>query len=206
MELATATIQQFITELGSRTTTPGGGAAAAISAAQSAALARMVVVFSKGKKAFTEHEQVHAEMEAHLLGLADDSIRAGQEDAEAWGRLSDVLAMRPDDPARAAALEPAVMDSIEAPRRIQEISITILEHCEYLLDCSSKHLKSDLAIAADLASVAARSAAWNVNVNTPLLQDRQQAQHQQDASDDTCRQASSINDRIRNRLLQGQEQ
>lgn len=168
---AELTVDAFLEQTASRAPTPGGGAVAAIIGAHGAALGQMVVNYSIGSKKYAEYESLHraslkvlADARAALLTLAD-------RDAAAYSTLSGLWKHDKEDPAQAATFAEAVRAAIDAPGRMIDVCLSVLKTLEQLCGKTNRMLRSDLAIAADVTATAARSAAWNVRINLPLLDD-----------------------------------
>ena len=169
MSFADRTIDAFTSAVADRKSVPGGGAVAGVTLAQAAALGVMVIRFSQGKKAFAEHESMLAETEPRLNAIRAEAIELADLDAEGFKALAALFPLAEDDPQRIAAWPTAVEGATAPPRRLLALAVECLERCEGLVGRSSKMLRSDLAIAARLAAVAADAAAWNIRMNLPAL-------------------------------------
>ena len=130
-----------------------------------AALGEMVVSHSDGDRG--DCVAALSSLRTRALGLADD-------DAEAFGALSSLWKLPRDDERRRVAWEPAVKSAIDAPERVMEVAVEVLQALEHEHGLNP-NLASDLVIAARLAETAAHAAAANVQVNLPLLADRDAA-------------------------------
>ena len=169
--LSDVPLSSLLASLGEKTPSPGGGASAALTGALAAATARMVLSYSIGRKSLAEHaaalESAGAALDrarALLLGLAD-------EDAEAYGRLNAALKLPESDPRRAQELPVAVAAAVAVPSAVLAAGIDVLRLLETLPARTNPHLRSDLAVAAVLGEACVRSAAWNVEINLPLVGD-----------------------------------
>lgn len=169
MDFAAMPIRDFCLALAAKSPAPGGGAVAALTAAQAGALLRMVVAYSRGKKAFAEFEEEAGAIDASLALAVDGALAAARADAEAYAALNALSKLPPEDPGRIAGYPAALRASIAAPWLIVGLAGEIADRCRSLAGRTAKALDSDLAIAADLAAAAARAAAWNVRANLPSL-------------------------------------
>jgi formiminotetrahydrofolate cyclodeaminase len=168
------TVEEFLQAVAAKSPTPGGGAVASVTAALAAALAQMVVQYSIGKKSLAAHDEIH---KAGLERLKNDLIAAldlAEEDAKAYGELNELWKLDQNDPRRKREFPGAVQRAIAAPRRVLDLSLTMLNTMRSLMGLTNSMLASDLAIAAVLADAAARAAAWNMRINLPLLADESQ--------------------------------
>jgi formiminotetrahydrofolate cyclodeaminase len=175
MELQRQTIQEFLDGVAAKTPTPGGGAVASVTAALAAALGRMVLNYSVDKKSLASHQQSNREALRALTDLGAAALQMAEADANAYGRLNELWKLDENDAHRVAEFPAAVNAAIQAPRDVLHASLTMLRLLRMLPDTTNAMLKSDLAIAAVLAEAAARSAAWNVRINLPLLDNAESA-------------------------------
>ena len=162
---------ELLAALAAKQPVPGGGAAAGLVLATAAGLGSMVLRYSVGKKAFAAW---NGELEQALETcdrLRLDAIAAADADAAAYAGLSSLWKLAEDDPIRVERWTPAVEAAIAAPRHAMTLAETLLATLESLPGRTSRTIRSDLAIAAILADAAARSAAWNIRINLPLLGD-----------------------------------
>ena len=192
---------ELLAALAAKQPVPGGGAAAGLVLATAAGLGSMVLRYSVGKKAFAAWND---ELEAALDTcdrLRLDAIAAADADAAAYAGLSSLWKLAEDDPVRVERWTPAVKAAIAAPRHAMSLAETLLATLETLPERTSRTIRSDLAIAAVLADAAARSAAWNVRINLPLLGDDGAAASEAAAIDATLieirRRAEAIEARCR---------
>lgn len=158
------TLAAFLQQVGEKSPTPGGGAVASVVGALGAALARMVVSYTRGKKAFAAHEPTLADADRILLNAGDLMMRLAEEDAQAYGLVNELSRLPEDDPRR-DALPAAVAASVQVPLAVVAACVDLLRLFERLAARTNRHLRSDLAIAAVLADAAARASWWNIAVN-----------------------------------------
>jgi formiminotetrahydrofolate cyclodeaminase len=162
-------LEEFTAAIASRSPVPGGGAVAAITLAHGAALGAMVVAFSLGKKAFAEHEEVLLAATLEFESMRSEALKLADDDARGFEALAKLFPLAQDDPERTSAMPAAINGAIQPPLQIVELAMKFVTLCESLQGRSSKMLRSDLVIAAQLGAVAADAAAWNVRVNLPTL-------------------------------------
>ena len=171
MAFRTLTVEEFADSLAARTPAPGGGAVAAVTAAHAAALGAMVLEFTLGKPKFAEHEAANAAAHRRLAELRHEALELADRDAAAYGTLNSLWKLPKDAPARLSAWDAAVAEAIDAPQAILDAAAEVAATCTGLAARTNANLASDLAIAIDLARVAARAAAHNVEVNLPSVAD-----------------------------------
>jgi formiminotetrahydrofolate cyclodeaminase len=166
------TVRELLTSIAAKTPTPGGGAVASLTAALASALAQMVISYSVGKKSLASNEALHQSAFRRFNDWSARSLALAEQDAAAYARLNTLLKLDPNDAARRREFRGAVDAAIAAPQAVLELALDMLALMKTLGGTTNPMLKSDLAIAAVLAEAAARSAAWNVRVNLPLMQDQ----------------------------------
>ncbi|MHA7814723.1 MAG: cyclodeaminase/cyclohydrolase family protein [Phycisphaerales bacterium] len=174
--IASQPVGAFLESLAAKVPTPGGGASAAITGATAAATAAMVVSYSLGKKSLAECEEMNQNAMARLTRARLMFLQLGDEDAEGYGALNTLWKLDKDNPERIAKWDDAVQGAITPPRAMLALSLEFLRLCDRLVDTTNKQLKSDLGIAAVLGEAAARSAAWSVRINIPLLPEDQRGE------------------------------
>ncbi len=167
--LAAQTVGGFLESLSAKAPTPGGGAAAAITGATACATAGMVLSYSIDKKSLAEHRGFNQDAKARLDELGAMFLQLAEDDAAGYGVLNTMWKLDKDHPDRVAGWDAAVAGAIEPPRVMLSRAVELLELCNELIATTNRQLKSDLGVAAVLGQAAARSAAWNIRINIPLL-------------------------------------
>jgi formiminotetrahydrofolate cyclodeaminase len=173
-------IDEFLDRLASGAPTPGGGSAAAIMGAMGAALVSMVCNVSIGKKACEASEPqlraLLAESEAlrrRLTSMVEADIAAfdGLMAAYRLARTSD------DDKARrAAAIQTSLRRATEVPLECARACADVVALAARAVDHGYRQVISDAGVAVAAADAALRSAALNVFINAPALDDRHYAE------------------------------
>ena len=176
-------IGDFLDALASKAPTPGGGASAAITGATAAATACMVLSYSIGKKKLAEYESHNTDAMNQLNRARAMFLQLAEDDAAGYGELNALWSLDKDDPKRIERWDDAVQGAITPPRAMMVLGLEVLRVCETLVGTTNTMLRSDLGVAAVLAQAAARSAAWSVNINIPLLPE----DHQQPLRDEVQR-------------------
>ncbi len=169
--LASLSIDDFLTRLGSKEPVPGGGAAAGVTGAIGAALALMVVSYSIGRKNLAEHQDALGEIKAALEDLRGRLAHLADEDAKAYAELSALWGLPKDDRKRTECWNLALDRAIAVPTGIMDAGAKLLELCAYLAPICNRNLLSDLAGASALAEACVRAAGQNVRVNAAMLDD-----------------------------------
>jgi formiminotetrahydrofolate cyclodeaminase len=173
-------VTQFLDELASSAATPGGGSGAAIMGALGAALVSMVCNLTIGKKNYVEVEgemrSVLHDAEALRQRLADmvaEDIAAFNGLMAAYGlpKLTDE-----DKAARGAAIQHALRAATEAPLACARACADVIKLSMRAAEVGNRNVISDAGVGALAAQAALRSAALNVDINVPSLQDAAFAQ------------------------------
>ncbi len=180
-------VTRFLDELASSAATPGGGSGAAIMGALGAALVSMVCNLTIGKKNYAEVEpemrSVLHDAEALRQRLADmvaEDIAAFDGLMAAYGlpKLSDE-----DKAARGAAIQHALRAATEAPLACARACAEVIKLSMRAAEVGNRNVLSDAGVGALAAQAALRSAALNVDINVPSLQDQAFAQACRDEMD-----------------------
>lgn len=170
--LASLSIDDFLTRLGSKEPVPGGGAAAGVTGAIGAALALMVVNYSIGRKNLAEHQDEIKEIGSVFEDLRSRLTHLAEEDASAYAELSALWGLPKDDPKRTEGWNLALDRAIAVPTGIMDAGAKLLDLCAKLAPICNRNLLSDLAGASALAEACVRAAGQNVRVNAAMLDDK----------------------------------
>jgi methenyltetrahydrofolate cyclohydrolase len=170
------TTADFLDALAAGTPTPGGGGAAAVMGAMGAALVSMVANLTIGKKGYEAHE---AEMRT-LLAASEDLRRrlaamvAG--DAAAFDSLMAAYKLpkaTDDDKAhRASAIQAGLKAATLAPLACARAAAEGVRLAAQSVEHGNVNVISDVGVGVLACQAALRSAALNVHINTPQIQDR----------------------------------
>lgn len=164
-------VRELLDELGAKTPAPGGGAVASMAGGLAAALGGMVIAYSIGKKSLAQHADALEAAARRLLVARNLLLRLAQEDASAYELYSELSRLPEGDERRTRELPAAIQRCVQAPRSVLAASVDVARLLETLAPITNRHLHSDLGVAGVMCEAAARSAAWNVQVNLPLLAD-----------------------------------
>ncbi|MFZ4722397.1 MAG: cyclodeaminase/cyclohydrolase family protein [Phycisphaerales bacterium] len=168
---ANTTLADFAARLADKVPSPGGGAVAAVTLAHGAALGAMVLRYTVGRPSFAAHEAQNTAALAELDAMRATALALADRDAAAYARLAALWKLPEDDATRAREFQPAVREAIDAPQAIVDLAHRACALLAELPARTNARLGSDLAIAANLAALAADAAEWNVRVNLPSLSD-----------------------------------
>ncbi|MGH8876466.1 MAG: cyclodeaminase/cyclohydrolase family protein [Stackebrandtia sp.] len=203
------TVGDWLGKLASKASTPGGGAAAALNAATGAALVSMVCNLTIGKPKYVEHELTMTDVLSKANELRLESLELAESDAEAFGTVMDAYGLpkstEDEKAARTAAIQAALVTAAEVPLRIAAVAADVIALSGRILDGANVNVLSDVAVAADSARAALRSAAINVEVNLYSMKDEEmreqlagQLADHLGALDTADRIVASVNERIAN--------
>ncbi|MDB6084604.1 MAG: methenyltetrahydrofolate cyclohydrolase [Gammaproteobacteria bacterium] len=174
--IAQSSIEEFLERLASGDPTPGGGSAAAVMGAMGAALASMVCNVSIGKKGLEAGEPelraVRTEAEA-LRGRLTSMIA---EDIAAFDGLMGAYklpkATDADKARRTEAIQAGLRQATEVPLECARVCAAVIALSRRAAEQGYRGVVSDAGVAVLAAYAALRSAALNVYINAPALQDR----------------------------------
>ncbi len=165
------TLRSFLDVLAAKAPTPGGGAAASVVGAVAASLAGMVVNYSLGKKALSQHQVTLEDAIKRLHNASDLMLKLADEDAAAYGAVNELSKLPENDARRVKELPPAQAASGQIPLAVMAACVDLLMLMDELSTITNKQLRSDLGIAAVAAEGAGRSSWWNVYINASFLED-----------------------------------
>jgi formiminotetrahydrofolate cyclodeaminase len=173
-------MERFLDDLASGAPTPGGGSAAAIIGAMGAALVSMVCSVTLGKKGL---EAVAPEMktvreQSEKLRLRLTAMVA--EDVAAFEALMAAYrlpkASEVDKARRAEAIQCTLRAATETPLDCARACAQVIGLAQRAGENGYSGVISDAGVGVLAAHTALRSAALNVYINAPSLQDREFAQ------------------------------
>lgn len=166
------TISDYLDRLSAREPTPGGGAVAALHAAQGAALLGMVARYSTGP-AYAAHAEAVAHVTAESDRLRARALDLAEEDARAFGAVTDAYRLPRADEAqkagRARAVAAALAGAARPPAEVAAVAADLVTLAETLLPVANRNVISDIAAAADAARAAATTARINIEINLAAL-------------------------------------
>ena len=166
----------FLDALASASPTPGGGGAAAIMGAMGAALISMVANLTIGKKGY---ETVEAEMCALLA--QSESLRtrlAGMvaQDASSFDSLIAAYKLpnfsNAEKATRSEVIQAGLKLATLAPLDCARACAEGVRLAERAVEHANTNVISDVGVAVLASCAALRSAALNININTPQIKDR----------------------------------
>jgi formiminotetrahydrofolate cyclodeaminase len=169
----TMTLRSFLDVLAAKAPTPGGGAAASVVGAVAASLAGMVVNYSLGKKALSQHQATLEDAIKRLHNASELMLRLADEDAAAYGAVNELSKLPENDPRRVKELPAAQAASGQIPLAVMAACVDLLMLMDELAGITNKQLRSDLGIAAVAAEGAGRGSWWNVYINASFLADEE---------------------------------
>ncbi len=161
------------------TPTPGGGSVAAHVAELAASLGQMMCNISIGKKKYVDVEPRLKEIRTELERLAARLKELVSKDAESFEAVLAAYRLPKDTPDEQAARKDAVRSAgraaVYTPLETAELADEVLGLLAELAKIGNQNAFSDIAVGAQLASLAVRGAFYNVGVNLEMLEDAQEA-------------------------------
>jgi glutamate formiminotransferase/formiminotetrahydrofolate cyclodeaminase len=174
--LVERSLKDFVFETASEHPTPGGGSVAAAVGALGAALATMVANLSSHKRGWDDRWEEFSDWAEKGKALHDDLLRLVDADTEAFDAVMAALRLPQDTPqeksARDQAVQQATRCAVEAPLRVMERSLEIMDVARAMANEGAPASVSDAGVAALCARAAVGGALLNVKINAPNLSDR----------------------------------
>lgn len=169
------TVQQFADRLAGSDPTPGGGCAAALAAMHGAALAAMVARLTAAKEKFAAVRPLMNEIETEATAAMAAFAVDLDADAAAFDAFSTAMKMPKgtdeEKGARKAAMQAALREATEVPRRVAKRSVDLLESLPALARDGNPNAVSDVGVAGLLLHAALRGALLNVDTNLSGIED-----------------------------------
>jgi len=171
------TLDEFLEALASSAPTPGGGSAAAVIGAMGAGLISMVCNVTLGKKgleaAAADMREICTESEKlriRLTAMIAEDIAAfdGLMKAYRLPKASDA-----DKAQRSAAIQESLTGATKIPLECARTCAQVIGISRRAAELGYAGVISDAGVGVLAAQTALRSAGLNVQINAPLLQDRE---------------------------------
>jgi glutamate formiminotransferase / formiminotetrahydrofolate cyclodeaminase len=172
---AAPSLDGWIDELAGGAPTPGGGSAAALAGTLAAALVAMVARLTIGKKAYAGVEAQAREILAEAEQLRVELRRLVDEDATAYGGVSQAYKIPKTDPHRAQAIDEALLAAARPPAEVVKRGRRLLALAQTIEHIGNQNAVSDARVAAMLAKTAIDGATENVNANLAGMSERARA-------------------------------
>ncbi|MCX5654965.1 MAG: cyclodeaminase/cyclohydrolase family protein [Planctomycetota bacterium] len=198
-------LMRYLNDAAAAQPTPGGGSVAAMAAALASTMASMAAGFTAGKEKF---KAVEAEIQAALARLAalrGDLLEMVHEDMDAYEAIMAAYrlpkATDAEKAARAEAVRKATKSSLGLVMRVLDASRDVAAASRCLAEIANPNLLSDVAVAAELALGAARSARVNVAVNLSGYSDKADADAVRAAADKVVAETERLAAETRERVM-----
>jgi methenyltetrahydrofolate cyclohydrolase len=175
MNIASLSIEEFLTRLGSSDPTPGGGCLVAVTGSMAAAQIAMVCNLTIGRRQYAGVEVQVQGILADVLVQQRELLELATADTEVYGAVRDAFRLPRDTDdekaTRKAAIESAMHPATEVPVRTAEASRGVLELCLPAAETTNTSTLSDVAVATHLALAATRAGADQAQLNVASLTD-----------------------------------
>ncbi|HNX93378.1 MAG TPA: cyclodeaminase/cyclohydrolase family protein [Syntrophomonas sp.] len=177
--LLNMSISEFNQVLSSKAPAPGGGSAAALSGMLGAALTMMVVNLTIGKKAWEALEdnikkQIKDDFAA-MQTLNEELAVLVDEDTKAFTLFMQAMKLPKETETeksyRDGQMQKASLFAMDVPLKTAEKCLQVLRHQKDIALYGNKGAISDIGVGAELASAGIKSAALNVKINLPSIDD-----------------------------------
>ncbi|PIP35121.1 MAG: methenyltetrahydrofolate cyclohydrolase [Desulfobacterales bacterium CG07_land_8_20_14_0_80_52_14] len=177
MKIMETSIGEFVQKLAGASATPGGGSVAALAGALGAALCAMVGRLTAGRPKFRD---VTPEMN-RMLETADrlslKLLELADKDIDAYNRVMTAFKMPKESDKQSTLRREAIQNAFKQASRVPMQTLQTLEELVGLVEKSlfagNPNCFTDAAVAAELVRAAARSAAYNVRINLPEIDDKE---------------------------------
>ena len=168
-------LTEYLEALASDRPTPGGGSAALLVAATGSALVAMVARICARNPKYAAHAPLLERTVAAADALRLDLLAGRAADERAFEAVGQAQSLPKNSEnatrERAAALEAALRSAAQEPLQAACKTLGILHACVDLLTVPNRNLASDVGCAAEFASAAIASSAYNVRINHRFMRD-----------------------------------
>lgn len=168
-------VEELYSRLASADPTPGGGSASALAGALAAALVAMVARTTIGKKKFADRAAAMEKVRHEAERLGQELLAAAEEDARAFDAVMAAYRLAkgtPEEEARRGVeIQAATKGATEAPLRVSERALRVLELARQVAEQGNPNAASDAGVASLLAEAAVQGALLNVRINLGQLAD-----------------------------------
>lgn len=168
-------LRRFLDDLASSAPTPGGGSAAAVMGATGAALVSMVCNLTIGRKDCQDAESEMRRALGEAEALRQRLTAMIEADVQAFdGLLAAYKLPRATEDqklSRGRAIQEALKQATDVPLACAEACADVVDLALRVAPIGSRGVISDAGVAALAAYSALRSAALNVYINVPSIQD-----------------------------------
>ena len=172
-------IGNFAELVAASTPTPGGGSVAAYCGVLAASLGQMVCNLTIGKQKYAEAEPRLLEIKAQLEQLSSRMRELIAEDAASFEAVLRAYRLPKETEdhksERAGQIQIALGGAAAVPFETAQSGFEVSRLLGELARIGNPNALSDVAVGAQLAQVAVRGAAYNVNVNLDSIADRESA-------------------------------
>ncbi|MGH7567840.1 MAG: glutamate formimidoyltransferase [Gemmatimonadales bacterium] len=165
------TLDGWIEELAGSSPVPGGGSAAALAGTLAAGLVAMVARLTIGRTAYTAVDARAREILDEAYALRADLRRLVDEDAAAYGKVSEVYKIPKDDEERTTQIDGALLHAAQVPLEVARRAARVARLAREIGEIGNKNARSDARVAVELAGAALTGALENVTVNVASLSD-----------------------------------
>jgi glutamate formiminotransferase/formiminotetrahydrofolate cyclodeaminase len=171
---AAPSVTAFSAAVAAPTPAPGGGSVAAYVAALGAALVQMVAGLTVGRKKYAtvDVEMQHVRDDAKALAARLHALV--DEDASAYGVVTEAYKLAKDAPERSALIDAALVGAARTPLETARACAKVADLALAVAQRGNQNALSDAGVAALLAEAACKGAAYNVAINVAGMENRAQ--------------------------------
>jgi glutamate formiminotransferase/formiminotetrahydrofolate cyclodeaminase len=169
---AAPSVTAFSAAVAAPTPAPGGGSVAAYVAALGAALVQMVAGLTVGRKKY-------AAVDAEMQSVRDDAQALAarlhalvEEDARAYGVVTEAYKLPKDAPERSALIDAALVGAAQTPLETARACAKVADLALAVAQRGNQNALSDAGVAVLLAEAACKGAAFNVAINIAAMANR----------------------------------
>lgn len=206
MKLTNLKVEEFISEVDSKSVTPGGGSVSALAGSLGVALVRMVGHVSVNKKKFRALDQDIQDkynlVIANLEGIKDELIELVDKDTDAFNLIMAAFRLPKETSEEKAVRKQAILDgtieAIKVPYRVADISLSALKEIDLVLEYGNKNAVSDIGVGALMLAAGIEGSLLNVEINLPGLVDEEMINYYKTNAERILNESKLFKDKIIN--------
>jgi methenyltetrahydrofolate cyclohydrolase len=196
MKLSDLPVSGLIAAFGSTSPTPGGGSASALAGAAGAALLAMVAAMPKNRASTADDASLLRAAGTRCGALSDALLHLVDRDSEAYDAVVAAYrlpkASEDEKAARRAEIQAAMKKAAETPLETMRHAGEALVEAPVIARLGNANAASDVVVAIELLSAAARGARANVEINLESLDDAAYAVQLRDEVSRLDRQCAAV--------------
>ncbi|SJZ69039.1 cyclodeaminase/cyclohydrolase family protein [Selenihalanaerobacter shriftii] len=192
MSFSDYTLEEFVNELGSKSSTPGGGSTAGLGGALASSLALMVIKLTKDSD-LDKYTADLNDMKSEALELID-------EDSESFDKVMSAFKLpketEEEKEERSKEIQKALKGASITPLNTMKLGLKVLEIAKEVAKEGNPNAASDVGVAGLMALSTVKGGSYNVLINAQSLKDEKVSKELKDEANDIIAKAEKLANEI----------